>query len=588
MRCLVALALVGCAGCELVTAFDLRRAAETTNALCSDGVDNDGNGLTDCQDWKCLGLPACCNMPVVVLADDFGSSACASASCAAPDSSCAADGGRWQAWGSPKPLLCEGSFSPHKSELCYDVGVVSLQPLPLHPGLSVTAHVIGGHETGARLTVGLTLQSQPANGITACSPIEPPSAVVAVRLAPSANGYTLSATFDRFDLAAAPEISDTAAHEVRLSISDDRRVHYAVDGLEFAQSPADQPFPDSSPSAFVLLAGRGLSPRVDDVRVVDGTQCEAPSAWQKETPAVALDAENIVHGWDDFAVFSPAVVPARDGAAQVYFTGCEQAGSGGCSSNFGIGRAVSANDQPLARDADNPHLSPRRRVTLEVGWLRSDPPQDPPRGFLTSNVNAADESLILEPTTDDPVTHMGEKDPPVLRPGPAGSWDDADVCCASAVARDNRVLLWYAGRSKADRTWRVGLATSTDGGVSFVREPTNPVLTTGALGDFDAQGVTEPEVVFDAGRQLYRMWYSATAFLGVSALGYAVSTDGVRWQKYPGNPVLSLDAAGLDTIGSPAVLAEEGRLRLWVTGHETGRSGNRIYGFTNRGQPPAH
>ena len=30
-------------------------SAENTNELCSDGIDNDGNGFTDCEDFDCLG-----------------------------------------------------------------------------------------------------------------------------------------------------------------------------------------------------------------------------------------------------------------------------------------------------------------------------------------------------------------------------------------------------------------------------------------------------------------------------------------------------------------------------------------------------
>lgn len=34
-------------------------SAENTDALCQDGIDNDGDGFTDCGDTDCLGVPAC-------------------------------------------------------------------------------------------------------------------------------------------------------------------------------------------------------------------------------------------------------------------------------------------------------------------------------------------------------------------------------------------------------------------------------------------------------------------------------------------------------------------------------------------------
>lgn len=583
-RLLVALvALVGC-GCEAVTHFDLGRVSEASDTLCSDGVDNDGDGLTDCQDWKCLGQASCCNMPVVVLADDFAAPDCAQLSCDAPDATCQPDPGKWHSWGLPLPVECEGALVPHKSEACYDVGVVSVQSLKLHPGLSISAHIEHGPEPGARLTIGLTLSNDAASGVTSCSPVEPPSAVVAVRQTPTQNGYVLGATFDLLDVGSAPPITDDGAHEVAIRINDDHRAHYSVDGVEFAASPADQPFPDNAPPAYLLVAGRGLKPRVADVRVVDGTQCEAPAAWVPESPPVALDAENTLHGWDSVRVYAPAV---RDvgGGVQMYFTGCDQAPGGGCSSNLGIGRAGSSDGVSFLRDAVNPRLSPFRRVALELALLRDDVSDDGVvRGYLSTNANAGDQTLFIESITDDDV-HLMQEVLPVLHPGAPGSWDDGGVCCASAIQRDGRVLLWYAGHSTTDPTWRIGLATSSDG-VSFEKDPSNPVLAGGVGDAFDAHGVTEPEVVYDAARRLYRMWYTAEAFLGVVSIGYAVSTDGKRWSKFPDNPVLPLAATGLSSLGSPAVHSDEGRLRLWVAGQETGRGGGRIYSFVNGGVAP--
>lgn len=586
MRLGLVIAALGLCGCEAITSFDLSRAAETSNALCSDGLDNDGDGLADCQDWKCLGLPVCCDMPVVVLADDFSQPGCAATACAAADGTCQPDPARWNAWGLPLPLLCDGGLSPHKQEACYDVGVTSVQALPLHAGLVVTAHLIGSSEPAGRLAVGLVLDNQVVSGVTACSPLDPPTPVISVRESPTAAGYTLTATFDHVDLASAPAIADAAPHEVRLSVGDDRRAHYAVDGVEFAASPADQPFPASAPDAYLYIAGRGLGARVDDVRVVDGTQCEAPGAWTPDDPAVAVDASGALHAWDSVAVFAPAVTDAADGSTTMYFSGCDQGPSGGCSNTFAEGRATSANDGPFVRDPDNPRLPQRRRVTLDLGLVRGGTPGPQLRGLITTNPTAADQYLALESVTDDDINKMVEGTI-ALRPGAPGSWDDGDVCCATAVDTGAEILVWYAGRSLADPTWRIGLARSLDG-VNFVKERGNPVLDVGARDAFDGHGVGEPEVVWDDSRHLYRMWYTAEAFLGVTSIGYAVSADGVHFSKYPGNPVLTRDLAGLDTIGSAAVVVEEGRTRLWATGHEPGRLGDRIYGFVNRGVAPAH
>src|SRR5262245_60861435 len=111
--------------CSLATNFDRSKAVEQTAALCSDSIDNDGDGLADCQDWKCAGQRACCTIPVIVLQDDFEGDACSALACGT-QASCPPDPARWQMWGSPLPMVCEGAFVSGKTEQCYDVGLISV------------------------------------------------------------------------------------------------------------------------------------------------------------------------------------------------------------------------------------------------------------------------------------------------------------------------------------------------------------------------------------------------------------------------------------------------------------------------------
>lgn len=55
----VLLGLLWAAGCSLFTDFDPERYQETTPELCSDGVDNDGNGAVDCADSGCTSYDFC-------------------------------------------------------------------------------------------------------------------------------------------------------------------------------------------------------------------------------------------------------------------------------------------------------------------------------------------------------------------------------------------------------------------------------------------------------------------------------------------------------------------------------------------------
>jgi len=131
---------------------------------------------------------------------------------------------------------------------------------------------------------------------------------------------------------------------------------------------------------------------------------------------------------------------------------------------------------------------------------------------------------------------------PVLDVGAPGSWDSNGVGTPSVLIRDANFLLWYAGNNGTTSSNRVGLATSPDG-LTWDKSQNNPVLTVGATGTWDSGYVMAPHVIYHEG--LYKMWYrgNSTNFAGEN-IGYATSTDGVTWVKYPGNPVLVTGSTG--------------------------------------------
>jgi hypothetical protein len=149
---------------------------------------------------------------------------------------------------------------------------------------------------------------------------------------------------------------------------------------------------------------------------------------------------------------------------------------------------------------------------------------------------------------------------------------------------DGATYLWYSARSALDDpTASIGLAIAADG-TSFERHPDNPVLEPGPPGSFDSEAVSHPSVVYDSSRSLFRMWYEGRDFFGKSSIGYAISTDGVEWHKWPGNPVLVPEDVGLASVGGPdAHLASDGRLRAWVHGTTADEEHRMIYELRNEG-----
>jgi hypothetical protein len=581
----LALWALASASCSLVTTFDLSRAVETSDALCSDGIDNDGNGLTDCQDWGCLSTRVCCTRPVVVLSDDFSGPACAAQSCDHA-AACAPDSTLWASWGAPSPVLCEDSLLPDKAQQCFPVGVVGQTALPLHPGLSVAAHLSGQPEAVGGLELGLTLKSTVVGNLNPCGTIDGPSPIVSLRQTVTATGYRMQAFFDGVLVGTSAELDGGATHEVGFAVGADRTVGYTVDGASFAQSDKSQPLPESAPTVYLVLDGVGQVARFADVTVTDGTQCDSPASWAPSTPFVALAPSTAAYGWDSEGVSAPAVVAAASGDLIMYYTGCAPViGGGGCSSSLGFGRAVSTAGQPFVRDV-HPRLTPTAAVGLQVVLVPPGPPtvDDPIAGFFDVDFGTRDWNLA--PFTDVPSQPSINVAKPLdnnIFPRITGSWDD-DVCCSTIVDRGDKLMLWYAGKAATDTVWRIGLAESTDR-MHFARVGSSPVMTEGGREDYDGRGVSMPYVLYDDTRHLYRMWYTATALFGVTSIGYAVSTDGVTWHKFPGNPVVTASGVGLESLGRANVLDEEGRTLMWVDGVDPQKLGSEIYQLENDGTP---
>ncbi len=109
----------------------------------------------------------------------------------------------------------------------------------------------------------------------------------------------------------------------------------------------------------------------------------------------------------------------------------------------------------------------------------------------------------------------------------------------------------------------------------FKRYSANPVLLPELSSDWECYNVFNPSVIFHDG--LFHMFYRAQGLDWISRLGYAISSDGVNWNRLR-QPVLSphdeWDARGIE---DPRVTAIEGSFYMTYTAY-----GNR---FSGEGQP---
>ncbi len=88
--------------------------------------------------------------------------------------------------------------------------------------------------------------------------------------------------------------------------------------------------------------------------------------------------------------------------------------------------------------------------------------------------------------------------------------------------------------------------------------PGNPVLTPSQA--WDSGWVATPDVLYDGG--IYKMWYQGC--VQTCSIGYAVSTDGITWTPYAGNPVVAANASSWDTyVYFPQVIHDSSGYRMW-------------------------
>ncbi len=103
-------------------------------------------------------------------------------------------------------------------------------------------------------------------------------------------------------------------------------------------------------------------------------------------------------------------------------------------------------------------------------------------------------------------------------------------------------------------------ATSTDG-INWELYAGNPILTPD--GNPNEQYITEPKVIYDEG--VYKMWYTAIPSSNVYYIRYATSSDGINWIK--SNQTVNLPQQQWEgpSRAYPMVLKVNSEYKMWYT-----------------------
>ena len=280
----------------------------------------------------------------------------------------------------------------------------------------------------------------------------------------------------------------------------------------------------------------------------------APQDWQRDTagPIVSLGKSG---EFDDMHIFAPAVADL-DGKYLMWYPG-----SRGTRTErvFRLGLATSNDGKQFDKHSDNPVLEleqPKLSILTPAVLRNPDGTTLREHGKLRMWFSSADLTKgglhTLHETASSDGIQWSKPSGPLLE----------NCYCPTVLKLGDEYQMWFSDVSK--RPWLFRRAVSTDGTHWTVDE--RPVLQLSQA--WEAEVLVYPTVlkIDDA----YLMWYGSynTAVRRqTTAIGFAVSTDGRHWHKYPQNPVFSPDPERIwesNYVGSGCVMRlADGSFRYW-------------------------
>jgi hypothetical protein len=211
----------------------------------------------------------------------------------------------------------------------------------------------------------------------------------------------------------------------------------------------------------------------------------------------------------------------------------------------------------------------------KIGWLKSHAMLPSPvlledriRVYFTGRDSKGHSRMgFVDMDSEDPERIFHVHDRPLLELGKIGTFDDSGTLGTWAVLDGERVFLYYNGYNRRVTVpWSnaIGLAVSSDRGVSFERMYEGPIVDRNAKEPYFA---ISPCILRENG--VWHMWYtSGTGWILVNevpeplyVIKYGHSTDGIVWKREDLTCIYPLTPQ--EANARAAVIKEEGRYKMW-------------------------
>lgn len=275
----------------------------------------------------------------------------------------------------------------------------------------------------------------------------------------------------------------------------------------------------------------------DTVRVAEGTYLEnltiyrplileggyEAATWTRdidlyETIIDGSASQSLPGDWDGDTVHAPSVLV--DGSDyRMWFSGAEW------FNGEHIGVADGIDPLTWIKHGDNPVID---GTEADVLWVA---------GAGEYHMWVSRDSMIFRAVSADGLAWAFDPPGPVFEPTrEEGTWDRDLVGDPSIVDVGGTYYMLYEGANWNDQRVQIGLATSADGGVTWSRAQSDPVLGPTDPGNWDGFWVLDPLITHDGAQ--FHAWFAGYGDDGVRAIGVADSADALSWARLP-DPVLT-------------------------------------------------